>query len=72
MQVRALNRRPANKTREGKETTPVIEVGFLINVLMKVVKPDQVSGLPVLVKEADLINMQVRWYSIHSIFVDLW
>ena len=62
MQVRALNKRPANKTREGKETTPVIEVGFLINVLMKVVKPDQVSGLPVLVKEADLINMQVGWY----------
>ena len=60
--MRALNRRPANKTREGKETTPVIEVGFLINVLMKVVKPDQVSGLPVLVKEADLINMQVRWH----------
>ena len=60
--MRALNRRPANKTREGKETTPVIEVGFLINVLMKMVKPDQVSGLPVLVKEADLINMQVRWH----------
>ena len=60
--MRALNRRPANKTREGKETTPVIEVGFLINVLMKMVKPDQVSGLPVLVKEADLINMQVSWY----------
>ena len=62
MQVRALNRRPANKTREGKETTPVIEVGFLINVRMKVINPDQVSGLPVLVKEADLINMQVRWH----------
>ena len=27
-QVRALNRRPADKTREGKETPPVLKVGF--------------------------------------------
>ena len=33
----------------------------LLSKLMKVINPDQVSGLPVLVKEADLINMQVRW-----------
>ena len=32
-----------------------------LSKLMKVINPDQVSGLPVLVKEADLINMQVRW-----------
>ena len=30
--------------------------------LIRVINPDQVSGLPVLVKEADLINMQVRWH----------
>ena len=33
-----------------------------LSKLMKVINPDQVSGLPVLVKEADLINMQVSWY----------
>ena len=35
----------------------------LLSKLIKVINLDQVSGLPVLVKEVDLISMQVRLIS---------
>ena len=51
--MRALNRRPVDKTREGKETPPVIKVGFrwALSGYLHYCQFDQFSDFPLLLNE---------------------